>query len=84
MARTISKKNTTFRSEREFMFVIWTKVGPTSTTKNSKGLIVGCNLEKFFCGGLKIEDFGRKHVYKKSGCDKSIIPILERHGSIGK
>ena len=35
MTRTISKENTPFRSEREFMLVIWTKVGPASTTKDT-------------------------------------------------
>ena len=84
MTMTISKKNTPFGSEREFMFVIWTKVGPASTTKDTERLIIGCDLEKFFSGSVKIEDFGRKHVYKKGSCDEGIIPKLERHRSVGK
>jgi len=31
---TISQKNTSLRTELEFMGIIWTKIWPTSTTKN--------------------------------------------------
>jgi hypothetical protein len=37
MTRTITKKNTTFRAEREFVFVIRMKVGPTRTAKTRRG-----------------------------------------------
>jgi hypothetical protein len=39
------------------VFVIGTKVGPTSTTKNTKRLIAGFDLEEFFSGSLMIEDY---------------------------
>jgi hypothetical protein len=67
VARTIAKKNTSFGSKREFVFVIRAKVGPTSATKNPKRLIVGFDLKEFFRGSLKIENFGRKQVNKIGG-----------------
>jgi hypothetical protein len=39
-ARTIAKKNTLFRPKREFAFVVWTQIRPTSTSENSKRIII--------------------------------------------
>jgi hypothetical protein len=47
-------------------------------------LIIGFNLKEFFSGSLKVENLGREQIDKKSGCNKSIIPKLEWHRSIGK
>jgi hypothetical protein len=34
--RNIAKKNTLFGPKSELAFVVWTKIGPASTTKNTK------------------------------------------------
>ena len=84
MERAITKKNTPFGAEREFVFVVRTKIGPTSATKNSKRVIVWCDLEKFLCRSFKIENLCRKQINKKSGCEKGIIPIFQGHRSISE
>jgi hypothetical protein len=40
VARTIAKKNTLFRPEGEFTFVVWAQVRPTCATKDSKRIII--------------------------------------------
>jgi hypothetical protein len=82
--RTISKKNTPFGTKSKLSSVVRTKIWPTSTTKSSKSMIIRCDFEKTLSRRLKIDDFARKLIYEKRGCEKSFIPIFERHGGIGK
>jgi hypothetical protein len=55
--RTIAKQNTLFGPKSELAFVVWTKIGPTGTTKNAKGIIVWCHIEEFFGGCGKVKNF---------------------------
>jgi hypothetical protein len=80
----IAKKNTLFGTKSKLAFIVWMKIGPASTTKNTKGIIVWCDIEKFFGGCQKIENFCRKQVDEECCCKKSFILKFERHGGIGK
>ena len=84
MTGTIPEKDTPSRAKRKFPFVIGAKVGPASTTKNSKSIIVWFGMEKLFDWGHKIEDFSGKKVYEKGGSEEGFIPEFKRHGGIGK
>jgi hypothetical protein len=68
----------------ELAFVIGAKIWPTSAAKDTKSIIIGCNMEKALSRRLKINNFARKQVNEKSGSEKSFVPIFERHGSICK
>jgi hypothetical protein len=46
----IAKKNTLFGPKSELAFIVGTKIWPAGATKNTKGIIIGCDIEKFFRG----------------------------------
>jgi hypothetical protein len=70
--------------ELEFMGIIWSYIGPTCTSKNTKTRVIrsrakefmdGCIIGKQFCGGA---------INKKSGYKEGLIPIFDTHECMGK
>jgi hypothetical protein len=61
------------------MSVIWAKMGPTGTPKDLKEGIVWCLTEKTLKGSLHGSSATGKPIYKKTGCGKSITPIVKRN-----
>jgi hypothetical protein len=59
---TIPKKSTLLRTELQLMFIVRTKVGPTSTTKNPKKGIVNSMFKKALHGSLRLNDFAREAI----------------------
>jgi hypothetical protein len=64
--------------------IVRTKIGPTSTPKNSKRVIIGLNIEKNFYWRTMLKYFGRKKIYAKCSSEKGFIPKFKRHGCMGK
>jgi hypothetical protein len=54
---TIAKKNTSLGPKSELAFVVWMKIGPVGATKNTKCIIVWCDMVEFFGECRKIENF---------------------------
>jgi hypothetical protein len=76
MVQTITNKNTVFRSEIYFVFVIWSKIRLVGTTKNSKEMIVSCMTINNFIWTFFIENRSRKTIDNISGHEKNIFPKL--------
>jgi hypothetical protein len=56
--RTIAEKNALLGAKRKFALVVGAKIRPASAAKNAKRCIIGFDIEKFFRGCSKVENFG--------------------------
>jgi hypothetical protein len=59
---TITKENTSNRSEGKFLGIIWSQIWPARTAKNPERLIVWFLLEKMLRWGVKVYDFTRENI----------------------
>jgi hypothetical protein len=76
MVQAITNKNTVFRSEIDYVFVIWSKIRPACTTKNFKEMIVRSMTINNFVWRFLIENRSRETIDNISGREKSIFPKL--------
>jgi hypothetical protein len=77
MKGTVSKENTAHGTESKFACVVRTEVGPTSTAKGAKCIIIRCDLKESLSRGLYVDDFTRKETDKKRGSEEGFIPIFK-------
>jgi hypothetical protein len=73
MKGTIAKKDTPSRTKGKFSYVIWTQIGPTSTTKNAEHGIIRIMAMKAFSGGIKVKNFTWQDIYEIGSSEKSFI-----------
>jgi hypothetical protein len=76
MQVTIAKEYTLLRAKLKLVLVIWPKICPTSTCKDSKRRIVGLNFVELFYGCRIGYDFVGCTIYEKGGNNESFIPKL--------
>jgi hypothetical protein len=76
MVQAITNKNTVFRSEIDFVFVIWSKIRPACTIKNLKEMIVRSMMINNFVWRFLIENRSRETIDNISGREKNIFPKL--------
>jgi hypothetical protein len=74
MTGTIVKKDTPSRMKSKFSCVVWTQIGPTSTTKNVEHGIIRIMAMKALSGGIKVKNFTWQDIYEIGGSEKSFIP----------
>jgi hypothetical protein len=70
----IAKKSTLGGSKRQLPGVIWPQIGPTSTTKTTEIVIIGCIMKKESTRNFEINNLAGKNINEIGGCKKSLIP----------
>jgi hypothetical protein len=68
----------------QFLGIIWVEIRPACAAKDPKGSIVGIKREEAPKICFLIDHTTRKTIYKVNRSDKSFIPKLKRHRSMGK
>jgi hypothetical protein len=71
-------------SESKLALVVWTKIRPTCTTKNTKGRVIWFNMEKAMNWSVIVDSSTRKHINEISGSQEGFIPKFKRHMSVSK
>lgn len=84
MLCTITKKNTLLGTEHEFTSVVGVKIRPTSTTKNTKGVIIWASMKKPLHGCFIVDNTAGKHINEMDIGEKRLIPKLEGHRGASK
>lgn len=72
MEGAIPDKYTLLGAERKFIFIIWTKVWPACTTKNTKHGIIRRSIKKTLQRTFVINDSCRHAINKIGGCEESL------------
>jgi hypothetical protein len=79
MEITVSKKRTLLRPKFKFVFIIGSKIGPTSTPENAqKRIITGATKESFH-GSLRLNNLARETIDQIDCSVKGFIPVFKRH-----
>jgi hypothetical protein len=84
MKITISKKCTLFRSKFKFVFIIGSKIRPTSTPKDAQKRIITGATKKPFHGSLRLNNVARETINQIDSSVKGFIPVFKRHRCISK
>jgi hypothetical protein len=82
--RAITKKHTLFGAELKLVGIIWTKIRPACTTKDSERGIVCFLLEQPFKRCFLINDSTRCPIDKICDSNESIFPIFKRNRCMSK
>jgi hypothetical protein len=64
--------------------VVWAKIRPTCTTKNTKERVIWFNMEKAMNWSVIVDSSTRKHSNEVSGSQESFVPKFKRHMGVGK
>jgi hypothetical protein len=76
--RTISQEHTPLGTENKLSFVVRTKISPTSTPKNPRGVIWG-SVKEMMNRCVIIDNFPRKNIDEICSGKESFIPKNLRH-----
>jgi len=76
----IAKKDTLLGSKLEFLGIVWSKVGPYSTPKSAKEVVVRLVPKQALKRSVIDDDFRGKTVDDEHSCGKGFIPKFQWHG----